>query len=397
MNGEIFPEPSKFVFVFYNTRSGDGRGKDLNQYAEQFFRLKDLPDVQVQMFHLNDGTDNSNGFVYLHETLDKFPNSEFHIWSAGGDGTFVWVLDHLVKLNIDIADKRLTFSPLSFGTGNDLPQFLLWEKIVKRHHTKDVKSFAKVIQHRLRGTRAQMDIWSVSVSTGEGGTISSSVLPDGGTNTMTRLMSNYMTLGMQGLVGHSFETNRHSSRLANIGEYIWQSIRVGIFGKMERLKNYFSSITYDDYDYKIHKKSDSVELLIQNIPGIWARSINLWGDCAIQKSVLATNPPRHYFTKKEFDEDPTLINNWMESCMNDGKVEIFAVKSRLDYLLKQLPCFRAGSLARLGQFPSPFSINLKPNEKVHMMTDGEFYILDNAQTITLERAYSIEVMANTVV
>ena len=336
----------------------------------QYFRVKTAPYVQIQIFDLTDVAESETGFSLLESTYKHFPDVKILLWSAGGDGTFVGILDRLRHAGIDISSERLGFSCFGFGTGNDLAQALGWEKVIKLSHTKSFHLFGRYIAERLVGTPIQMDIWRVRIDLEESGYVQSR---DKKYTEFERLLSNYMTIGLQGVVGSAFEKRRHRSRTWNIVEYAWQSFRQAIVKPVERLGHFLGGIESGGTAYKLTKNGAgrSVELLIQNLPGMWGRQVKLWNDTRWKDTVMSPVT------------GPTDRLRWTDSDIGDGKLEVFAIRSRMDYFLKQIPFTRKfNSIYRMGQFPS-LKLMCKGGT-FHMMIDGEFYLVCNAKSIDVE-------------
>lgn len=386
----ICPSPDTFVFIFYNPRSGNRQGKHLQKVAGQFFRLKEKLNVQIQMYNLINAKENSEGFVCLLQMYNTYPDATFHVWSAGGDGTFVGVLESFKSLQLSLSDQRINFCVFGFGTGNDLPQALNWGRAISLKHTENLRLFAPYIMERLNGKIRQMDIWKLKVTSYNNGGITKISKEMVKKPSMERMMSNYMTLGLQGLVGSGFEKNRHTSRLLNIFEYVKQSFVLGCLAPMERLSLYFKRLVLEDSTSFVltndKKNARSVELLVQNIPGIWGRQVDLWNTCKLSESVLQTE------NEAIVNNDPTKKENWTYPSISDSKLEVFSIKSRMDYLLKQAPCTRKSALARLGQFSDKFTIEFKENSKFHLMVDGEFYLLENVASLEISLVDKIKII-----
>lgn len=122
--------PSIYLFIFVNPLSGDQKGQELTKMAIQSFRLKQAPEVQVQIYNILDDKDRELGFEMLklveamaeRDELMPVPQNskigktarrrQIHVWSAGGDGTVMSVFEELVahKVNLDI----VYFSCMSF-------------------------------------------------------------------------------------------------------------------------------------------------------------------------------------------------------------------------------------------------------------------------------------------
>ncbi|KAJ1960175.1 hypothetical protein GGI12_003944 [Dipsacomyces acuminosporus] len=66
IGGEI-DEPTTFVFIFTNPRSGNQQGRRLLDMALSSFRLRDRPEVQVQIYDVTNTENQKEGLHYLHQ------------------------------------------------------------------------------------------------------------------------------------------------------------------------------------------------------------------------------------------------------------------------------------------------------------------------------------------
>ncbi|KAJ1797072.1 hypothetical protein LPJ59_003363 [Coemansia sp. RSA 2399] len=60
-------EPLTYVFIFTNPRSGNQQGRNLIDMALRNFRLRDRPEVQVQIYDVTDKESQREGLHYLHQ------------------------------------------------------------------------------------------------------------------------------------------------------------------------------------------------------------------------------------------------------------------------------------------------------------------------------------------
>ncbi|KAJ2364517.1 hypothetical protein H4S01_003743 [Coemansia sp. RSA 2610] len=60
-------EPLTYVFIFTNPRSGNQQGRSLMNMALHSFRLRDRPDVQVQIYDVTDKESLRDGLHYIHQ------------------------------------------------------------------------------------------------------------------------------------------------------------------------------------------------------------------------------------------------------------------------------------------------------------------------------------------
>src|SRR5689334_19611100 len=103
-NDSFLPSVTCHVFIFYNPYSGNRQGQQVREYAGQFVRLKRDPSFQVNMFDISDDNDRTDGIRYLSSIMEKDieRKTKFVICSAGGDGSFVWILSSLMQKGINI-------------------------------------------------------------------------------------------------------------------------------------------------------------------------------------------------------------------------------------------------------------------------------------------------------
>jgi len=383
------PKPLCHFFLFYNALSGNRQGRHVKDYFAQYPRLKKHPLVQVEMYDLLDACDRNAGVTYLKHILVQDNVVQVVIASAGGDGTFVGILDVLLKNGIDIDDRRLHFTVFAFGTGNDLSQSMGWGRYVPLKDTLYLDKFAKHLMARLFSSRrGEMDIWRVTMIPNGDGWIEQATRRKHArharhSRTYERLMSNYMTLGMQGIIGCGFEPHRRSSRFFNVLEYTKQSLKLGILSRVERVSEYVRSIHHDGVVYTLSDRMGRmVEIIFQNLPGIWGRRMRLWDIC-----VRDSHPTIVPLT------DCTDPERWSRSEMHDGKLDVFGIKSRVDYIVKQIKSIcRRTSLGRMGQFSDSIVIECMPRAQFHMMLDGEFYTLNDIDRIKVERIAKISIL-----
>lgn len=387
--------PSCYVIMFVNPKSGLRQGKTLLDLDISHFRIRTRPDVQISMFNINNEDDRNAGIIYLKilQLTRRIIVEQIHVWSAGGDGTFMWSIDEICAAGVEIDDPRLHFSLIPFGTGNDLSQVLGWGRTIPSTYmtSKMFLGFKKIIDNRVAGKKARLDIWEVHIKARDNGYIRrSSKNPNEEKLTeLIRKMSNYSSIGVQGLVGLGFEPNRHSSRTGNIFEYTRQAAKLVLRG-IPKVSEYASGLKYKDGYININdvppkrksifgkeKPNGPVEFIISNIPGIWGRHVDIWNDAAMSKS------PCHK------DNASTDINNWTKNVAHDGKLEVFTIESTFSYFRKQLGNWGRRHLTRIGQFPDEIQFDLKENKKAALMIDGEFYELYNCESITYKRIFQV--------
>ncbi|KAJ3002760.1 hypothetical protein HKX48_002120 [Thoreauomyces humboldtii] len=404
--------PTTFVFIFVNPNSGPRQGASLLDLDIYGFRPRSRPDVQVTICNLMDVEDRSKGLRYFHamQLTRRIDIKRLHVWSAGGDGTFMWVIEELMKLKVDLQDRRLSFCTIPFGTGNDLSQVMGWGRSVVGDPAGDhMHRLDKIISERLDGEKARLDLWELEVTCRDGGYVQKAAKAGSASaekhDHLLRKMSNYSSLGVQGFVGVGFEPHRHHSRMANVLEYARQSIRLVASG-IPRIHTYCESLQWkgktivsndrlaklnrpqsdrDDAaiakgDTRNHRKHKAVEVVVQNIPGLWGRHVDLWGTAKMAPSVVS-NP-----------EGPTDIKSWTSNKANDGKLEVFSIGNEFSYVKKQLGDWGRTSLSRIGQFPDELTLNLIEGSTTALMVDGEFYKLVNCKSVEWRHLIQVTVI-----
>ncbi|KAI7905931.1 ATP-NAD kinase-like domain-containing protein [Cokeromyces recurvatus] len=466
---DLFREgkPSIYLFIFVNPLSGDCKGKDLIQLPFQHFRLRQFPQVQVEIHNILDEKDRRLGIesVKLVESMLKsgeIPSLDelntksdqtnekevcinetvrtrhIHVWSAGGDGTVMSVFEMLVNNHIDL--NCLFFSCIPLGTGNDFGQVLGWGRTIPHLSIlgKGLRNLEELIMERLKySSAAHLDIWQVEMEAYPGGYVQLAGAPRRKTGSyiqgidkthqqatksicspcmMTRKMCNYMSIGVQGYVGSGFEKHRSGNRWLNVVVYTWESAKWVFLRKFPSVSNFIEKIIYNDETVLVCPKpgeekkknkvgassndtksipilaKQSIDFIIQNIPHIWGREVDLWGDA---KKGLESVKNR---------SGPTDPHNWTPQLANDGKMEIMVIQNIPSYL-KKLANIRQ-HVSRIGQFNTPFEIYFREPESsktkskwnsivfqnkyvnkniICIMCDGEFYVLKDPKSLKFTR------------
>ena len=374
------------VIVFYNSTSGNCQGKHLSRYNIQDYRLKSRPWVKVFLHDIKDVQDVQVAIGCIKYFLIQERDVRIYVFSAGGDGTFVSAIRTLHSAGIDVYNSRIVFSTIPFGTGNDLSQSLGWGRRVHRNITMRPSRFTREIIRRLDGKVIMYDIWHVILKTCDEPEVG--YIETRGTSVRVKdidtLMSNYMSIGLQGEIGVGFEQRRHKSRGMNIMEYTRQSIGLFFKGNLTRLGQYMTTVSDDKNTFTLSKGShqSSIELLFQNIPGIWGRQVKLWSECHMETSILSP------------ETGSTDIFNWSRRVSpSDGKIEVYAIKSRWDYLMKQFEPFRK-NLFRLGQFPQ-FKMDFNDScKEIHCMIDGEFFNVYLPESLNVRHDGQIQMLVD---
>ncbi|RUP45046.1 ATP-NAD kinase-like domain-containing protein [Jimgerdemannia flammicorona] len=456
--------PSVYVFIFANPLSGDQKGRDLTDLHVQNFRLKDIPEVQMQIFNVLDDEDREKGFAALkaaekiieeegpimpesNEIGEAAKKRQIHVWSAGGDGTVMSVFEEMVKHQIDM--NKVFFSCIPFGTGNDFSQVLGWGRTIPNKSVlgERLSELARISKERLNGEAARLDIWELELSCYETGYIrkaGKSHRNEVDERVIVRKFSNYLSIGVQGWVGSGFENQRTGTRKWNALIYVVESLKWMLFRGFPPVTRVLDGITVDGKKVlycpapvksgglfgkaqkgkiagdnkvngeKIHANGRAhnqepgvmegpaetevptlqkhpIDLVIQNIPHIWGREIDMWGQATSGEEVV--NPR----------SGPTDPANWEPQRANDGRLEVFCISNVISYL-KKLANIR-DHVSRIGQFQEDFQLDFRRVEQesrgfrrpfwkekdpsdpstICIMCDGEFYECKGPKTLRFRR------------
>jgi len=144
-----------------------------------------------------------------------------------------------------------------------------------------------------------------------------------------------------------------------------------------------------------------IDFVVQNIPHIWGREVDLWGNAVSGLEVVQNR------------SGPTDPSAWTPQRANDGKMEVFVIDNIYSYL-KKLANIQ-GHVSRVGQFASPFQIDFRKPDTTYkgkrwwrrkdntdykdpsticIMCDGEFYEIKHPKCIKFRRFAQITTLGN---
>ncbi|KAI8364352.1 ATP-NAD kinase-like domain-containing protein [Radiomyces spectabilis] len=413
-------------------------GLERIQLIENMIKLQQLPALPTDEDMLEEKQRNGGALSKTARTR------HIHVWSAGGDGTVMSVFEMLVAHRVDM--NCLFFSCIPFGTGNDFSQVLGWGRTIPHSDVlgRRLAHLEELVTERLeKAEAARLDIWQVEMTAHPSGYVRlagphrqdghdvAEIKDDREYSNNPRLerkMCNYMSIGVQGYVGSGFEEHRAGNRFANVMVYTKESAKWVFLRKFPPVTHFIDSILDRDGEPVLRcpdprKKSDSktsrraaavhcakssstnhtpemtkhpIDFVIQNIPHIWGREVDLWGEAkygleSVRNRSGATHP-----------------DNWRPQLANDGRMEVMVINDLLSYF-KKLANIRQ-HVSRIGQFETPFTVRFRPppenNQKqkglwswikrrltnryereniICIMCDGEFYVLKDPKELKFER------------
>ena len=192
--------------------------------------MNDIP-VELRIYSLNDEKSRLRGFAKLYH-LEKG-----RVIIAGGDGSVMWVYDHMIRFNVD--PLKFPIGIIPFGTGNDLAANSGWGRKPPRELIgKFMKALQGLVVSWTKAIPVPMDLWVLEVtvkpighfiSIKNDGTVryKSPLTEADGTKTLTyrRIFSNYMSFGIDAKIGIGFERKRTKSKCGNKIRYAWEGFK----------------------------------------------------------------------------------------------------------------------------------------------------------------------------
>lgn len=416
-----FPQVQVEIHNILDEKDRD-KGLENIQLVEEMAKFGKLPSLDEVETNSTDGEADES-----YKIGATVRTRHIHVWSCGGDGTVMSLFELLVEHNIDL--DYMFFSCIPFGTGNDFSQVLGWGRTIPQKNIlgNRLQHLEDLITERLQKSEAaRLDVWEIEMSAREGGYVrlagpqrkdGHDVLEidyeqRGDYPVIQRKMCNYMSIGVQGYVGSGFEKHRAGNRFANMMVYTSESAKWVFWRKFPAVTNFIEKVMYNDkvvlYCPEPNESDDEnrentnninipkmtkhpIDFVIQNIPHIWGREIDLWGDATSGLEVVKDRA------------DSTDPDNWTPQLANDGKMEIMTIQDKTSYI-KKLANIRH-HVSRLGQFETPFEIVFREPKKdqkkswwktmfenkykrrniICIMCDGEFYIIKDPKSLKFNR------------
>ncbi|KAJ2791527.1 hypothetical protein H4R20_006857, partial [Coemansia guatemalensis] len=349
------------------------------------------------------------------------PAIKLHVWSAGGDGTVSSTLEAMMTYGIDVG--RLYFSSIPFGTGNDFADALGWGRSVPGDGVgESMKMLNKIITERLDGYTCKLDIYELTITTYDDGHIKhveKDMFDKPGMKRYTCLMIDYLSIGVQGFVGSSFELHRPGSRALNILMYTVAAAKWVFLKRFPPINEALESIsTVPDHLRDDPKLSDADraqwlenaseaerrQVLLARVAGPRKRSHGRKMQWAKQPKARRTATARDFgdgvdedlpvlqykpieidvqnvarfwgrnidVWNSSHDQDSSRLlsrttgetdsSTWTPQYAGDGKLELFGVRNIGDYALNQLPARNAYRISRLAQMGSPVALHFRAPE-----------------------------------
>lgn len=259
------------IVLFANTASGSSKAKEYIQLNSELHQLRTkLGTVDLFIYHLNDGDSCKNGALRCQNILE---NAErLRVMAAGGDGTLIYVMETLLKYNVNTS--AIDFGILPFGTGNDLAAMLGWGR---NPHTpligKHFKGLIKNVESWLNAVPLHLDIWNIEIEVHDNGRFEKiKRLPKGfiretlkdsdgeSTKIYSRLMTNYFSIGLDARIGLGFDKKRSKNKYKNRMIYCWEGLKKMCCLPVPRVKRITTSLVEEETKYIFNNSENTGQL-----------------------------------------------------------------------------------------------------------------------------------------
>eukprot|EP00743_Colponemidia_sp_Colp-15_P009380 GILK01010255.1.p1 GENE.GILK01010255.1~~GILK01010255.1.p1 ORF type:complete len:451 (+),score=31.10 GILK01010255.1:77-1429(+) len=396
----------RVLIVFANAASGSHFATNLLRTAgKQLVLSSSETQIDVFLFNWLDDKERCDGIRFILGLTQRYmPHQlDLRLVIAAGDGTPSWIFAELLQKNIDLS--RLAFGVAPLGSGCDLSRVLGYRgphgPVMQLMYAGRLsEALSKYVDAETRS----FDVWDVTiVSEASNGCFRRVTISDRShasaieraqglvrvpVQKLSLKMNNYFSIGIQGRVGIAFDKSRRHSPAGNKTMYAWHSVTEGLFKRSPRLKRLLHSVELlanpaagrdndtilftvsDEMQERClaagieapHLRGNPVELMLMNIPGIWGRAVDLWGDATRGTGL----------TNGSLLED-TNSEKWTRRSFGDGKLEMFCMPHKASFLSKQMAVFRR-HLHRVAQTSGPLRFRFQEQSQVvYLMCDGEFY------------------------
>ena len=398
------------VFIFVNPTSGGNRAAAITSIGAETLRFRgDGIESKVFIFDIRQGKSGAKpGFINLRDQLERrkyiTESNPVRVLVAGGDGTVMWTIQESIAHEIDTS--RIAFGVIPYGTGNDFARSLGWGGSSPSTGIFDdgMKEFKMMLKEWLNANVNSFDIWEISVSVSrDNGHIkqvknkqkivmetSSSSPSSKSLYKLVKPMCNYFSVGIESRIGLGFDKKRTKSQFLNKAVYGWEGIKK-MFTSTPKITDVVASLTaHDKTIFSTDQKgSDSVSVLMGRPVSLIFMNINSFaGGCNLWDGA---KKPGISGMKKADD-----VFNATQSA-GDGKIEVLTYKSLPSLSMEQAKgTFLSGNGCRIAQESGPLTLKFKAdlgNKRTYMQIDGEFFTLDNPDTIEISRKFTVRVLA----
>lgn len=227
------------IYLLVNPRSGSREGRSYTELDKDQFTI-DLETGDKAELNIINITDPEQMVEYkknilkrskamgesLRKSEVKLPRKlkKLMVIIAGGDGTFMNIVQDMHKHGVDIS--VILFSILPFGTSNDLARTFNWGATPTAQMRNNLSYLCNILNN---AKIVPFDIWEIQIKTDkETGDIQ---VPSGkdlvsiGSQEMTKLMCHSFSFGLDARIGLNFERRRTRNRFCNQVRYVLEGLK----------------------------------------------------------------------------------------------------------------------------------------------------------------------------
>jgi len=430
------------LFLFVNPTSG---GNLASAYTKLKKAEKDNDSIPIELanfgvvslhiFDIRDGKPGDKpGFHMLKARIEELrahgKTPVVRIKVCGGDGTVMWVFTEVLAHGINTDDIAVGVVP--FGTGNDFSRSFGWGPAPpKTLIGKDRGALKAHMSKWLTAQPVEFDLWTIQIDTAEGGgflfvdkkkmksltegnMIQHNITQSGGKMFMTKFMCNYFSIGYDGRVGLGFDKGRTKSAFLNLAVYGIEGGKKMCCSRPPRARSVMQTLENIDANGNstvvatTQNPADTDEPCFNGNPidFIFLNTCNYAKGCdpwSKASAGAATSSGRNQLSR---DERRKLEAD--KQVMGDGRLAVVTYTSYISYAMDvgagQVGCHgQVNSAKRLCQTTvgGESVITFKPkselikntgNGRVYMQIDGEFFVVDLPETVTIKHLKKVKVL-----
>jgi diacylglycerol kinase (ATP) len=388
----------QLIYIFVNPTSGGNEASTFIKTGVDYYHFGEPGHVShVYISDIREGSrGNKAGFRKLAtETMENdcvSPENPVRVVVAGGDGTVVWAMQEALEHKVPM--DHVAFGTVPYGTGNDFGRVFGWGYTSPREiFNNEMAVFKNLVQSWLRAEIDDFDLWEVKIELTRNGRIkkwknkSTAVLRNNRgkpVKTLSKIMSNYFSIGVESQIGIQFDRQRTQSQTLNQGIYALEGMK-HMLKSTDRVADAVEECTNGDHvvfttntslPHYPQLRGNPVSLIFLNIKS-FAGGCDLWSDATsfglVNHEPLGFDEPSH----------------------SDGKLEMMTYQSVLGFgweQLRRLYRFMPSYGQKIAQVDNEIHINFKPGASIHAQVDGEFYFLQLPRRIAIRRSGKTKVL-----
>lgn len=358
------------AILFANPKSGSNLAAEYLKQEDRKYKLSTASEtIYFYIYDLTVTEDRNSAVSKIRDLISIPQPAPIRVIVAGGDGSLIWVIELLNSQNINISS--LLFGILPFGSGNDLSANLGWGRDPPSNLWDPfMLKWMEAVPHHL-------DLWNIKVQVHHAGgigkvnktqnSVEKIIIQENKSKklVLTRLMSNYFSIGLDARIGLGFDKHRTTSKCCNRFFYFW-----------EGLKKMCCCV-----------KTARIPELVKKV--VCAESVLVDNNSALARdtSVLLALNIRTYGGGENYVWDKAraaVQRKWEKQSPSDGKLETLTFVGKMSLGLEQIKCTQ-GQGRKLEQSAGPYIIQFnETDKKCYFQIDGEYYYLEKPKKITIK-------------